>query len=651
MSEVKDNLGGLEAALLQLSESSNNASIPYEGLAEYPSILDQPEDLLDLEWSDVTLDEKPGRTHYQSVHMERLAQAFVIEDGLSNEISMQVLPRERGTEKENSNRQAATTAQTVSLTVPPPSVFGLVDTGDSVEKQKLIRGSAQQLTNPTSARESSSHPGTVFIDRENITRSEAESVERSGESNASIVSVPLPSAEPYGGNYEKDDSHTTASCQSALLETPMSQVPPEHVEVPGYMTVSEVDELNIPPTRSLLVSVTKGEIHQILHRPLHYAIETGNMNLLKVLLDEGSDMNKDVDKTNQPPLALAIDCKSERATNILLACGADFCSVRSSGKGPTLLEEAVACFSVEILDYVNLGDTRHELSTSNGRALLRIAQKSGRWDLMYRLVMCAASETPVAKILDQEDTLWWAIKGSDKAATEFILQKGASPNTKHALTLLTWEHPIHIASRGSTFDLVEVLVCHGADILGQDSLGCAPLYYAVLSGECAVIERHFKETVKAVKSREPKAKLLSALETEISLAVTGACFKGDLEKLILVLKLSGEQIGRHTRPRMLYYSVRYARNEVTEYLLQYGFDPHVRFRGKLADEAPFCALKDNDLLPENRISDYEACRTLVREARDNMRTFEAPKNGSLSKESQNSSRRRSIFSRATKGSP
>lgn len=650
MSEVKDNLGGLEAALLQLAELSNNSSTTYEGLAEYPSILDEPEDLLDLEWSDDILNEKSGRTPYQSVHMERLAQAFVVEDGLGNETSRQVSSREHGTETETFHRPSITRVQTISLAVLQSPASGLAGPEDRVEEHKATCEPFQRLADPTLAREGSSHPGTVSTDRETIARSEVGPVERSSQSNLSLVSVPLSSVEPFRINYEPNGSQTAASCRSTLLETPMSQVPPEHVEVPTSMIVSEVDDLDIPSTRSLLVSVTKGEIHQILHRPLHYAIESGNMSLLKVLLDEGSDVNKDVDKTNQPPLALAVDCKSERATGILLGCGADFCSIRPSGKATTLLEEAVTCFSPKVLDYVNLDDARNELSTSSGRTLLRAAQKSGSWDIMYSLVLCAASETPVAEILDQEETLWWAIQSSDKAATEFILQKGANPNTKHALKQLAWERPIHIASRGPAFDLVEVLISHGANILDQDSLGCAPLYYAVLSGDCTVIEKHFDAMVKAVKSREPKAKLLSALETEVSLAVTGACFKGDVEKLILVLKLSGEQIGRHTRPRMLYYSVRYARSEVTKYLLRSGFDPRLPFRGKLADEAPFCALKGSDLLPENDISDYEVCKALVREARENMRVLETPKNELRSEVPQKSPRRRMFFSRTTKAS-
>jgi hypothetical protein len=61
---------------LQLATSSGIPSVQYEGLAAYPTILAEPEDLLDLEWSNIVPETEPNRVRYESAQAEYMARAF-----------------------------------------------------------------------------------------------------------------------------------------------------------------------------------------------------------------------------------------------------------------------------------------------------------------------------------------------------------------------------------------------------------------------------------------------------------------------------------------------------------------------------------------------------------------------------------------------
>ncbi|KAL6107698.1 rfxank [Pungitius sinensis] len=101
----------------------------------------------------------------------------------------------------------------------------------------------------------------------------------------------------------------------------------------------------------------------------------------------------------------------------------------------------------------------------------------------------AAHLTKDSSLLSQQDErgftpLMWAAAFGEKAALDFLLEKGADPKT----IARERESALTLASSGGYVDIVESLLRHGVDIDTYDWNGGTPLLYAVRGNHIKCVE-------------------------------------------------------------------------------------------------------------------------------------------------------------------
>jgi len=77
--------------------------------------------------------------------------------------------------------------------------------------------------------------------------------------------------------------------------------------------------------------------------PLVHAIKTGNNDIIKYLIDHDANIDQDIDKTIYTPLYYAIQMENEEIVQYLIDHGAPFNSKKEKPSLPSLLTEAIRC--------------------------------------------------------------------------------------------------------------------------------------------------------------------------------------------------------------------------------------------------------------------------------------------------------------------
>ena len=184
-----------------------------------------------------------------------------------------------------------------------------------------------------------------------------------------------------------------------------------------------------------------------------------------------------------------------------------------------------------------------------------------------------------------------------KAVVEFLHRKGANLNDKNK-ELLT---PLHLACDKSHYDIMDILLKHGAKVNALDSHGQAALHRCAREGNvqaCRILLSFGADPsivslqgyTAAQLATESVAKLLaeepsSPSGADIEYQLLEAAKAGDLE---LVKRIVGEHAhivncrdldGRHSTP--LHFAAGYNRVGVVEFLLSKQADVHAKDKGGL----------------------------------------------------------------------
>jgi ankyrin repeat protein len=349
-------------------------------------------------------------------------------------------------------------------------------------------------------------------------------------------------------------------------------------------------------------------------RPLHNALDDPEM--LKVLLDGGADMNL-ADCEGFTPLMEAIHTKNEGATKVLLAHGADFTTSCPTHNSTTSLDEAVLSFTHAILDQLDIGDPRNDMSTDRGRAILREAQKNRKWDIVQSLIKHCPQKDCIGKILDDEETLLYAIKRATESVVDFLLANGANPN--HQLHLEHddhWALPISVTAKRNSIRKAKSLLKHGARLLLENSHGMLPVEHAIFYGERKTVSWFLEETITAIKKETRTTQIASTMTRILVKCASDTCHMGSLETLQLVLTLAKQEVDNiFQQGPFLHLAVHYGRIEITKYLLASGFNVHqLSPEGCSALDMAFSPLDAEANRLGNKREDYEECIKLVQKA-------------------------------------
>ena len=216
--------------------------------------------------------------------------------------------------------------------------------------------------------------------------------------------------------------------------------------------------------------LAKGKDHSD-STPLHHAAGFGDIETIKLLLDNGADVNAK-NRLDGTPLHWAV--RSDEKTRLLLKHGAEINSKTQDGSTPLYLASRRRD-SHSVLRLLLDKGADPNIATMNGRTPLMAAARDGDLPAMKLLLAKKADATALSG--SGAGTLIDAARSRNLEAVHLLIEKGADvkAHTKRKQTALA------MAVQQGAEDIVNVLLEHGAAPDGQDYRGYSPLMWAAYS--------------------------------------------------------------------------------------------------------------------------------------------------------------------------
>ncbi|MBT3234098.1 MAG: hypothetical protein HN356_14965 [Calditrichaeota bacterium] len=243
---------------------------------------------------------------------------------------------------------------------------------------------------------------------------------------------------------------------------------------------------------------------------LEYAFDRCNQGLAEAILENGADPVM-LDEDNST-LLHRIQLRGGRGwmVSLLIRFGADPNAVDNKGDTPLMSVVSSPCYSSPDLSYITaLVEAGVEINFRNPDGLTAVT--SAVYNSHERAAKCLLDHGALPDIADNRlcYALYTSVIKRDVPCTQVLLEGGANPNrsfpTKNNFTYL------HHAASNSWFDIVRLLLKHGADPNFEDDSGNTPLHHAVLSryqneGKwCveALLEAGAKTNIKSLSGATP----------------------------------------------------------------------------------------------------------------------------------------------------
>ena len=220
--------------------------------------------------------------------------------------------------------------------------------------------------------------------------------------------------------------------------------------------------------------------------PLFWAAQQGNLDLAKLLVDKGADINV-LSPIFGTALHRAVFMGHDQIAEYLLDKGAQTTAQNSTG---TVLHTAAIRGNLEAAKL--LIDKGADVNTvnQNGEIPLFYALSTGSdrpSDLP--LLLLEKGSNPNATNKEGVSVLMLAVKMGMADVADALLQKGADKAIREGATGFTL---LHLAAINGYGDVVGLLLDHGADPSARDKDSRTPLYYAGLYGHKAAADRLLK---------------------------------------------------------------------------------------------------------------------------------------------------------------
>lgn len=315
--------------------------------------------------------------------------------------------------------------------------------------------------------------------------------------------------------------------------------------------------------------------------PLHNACSYGHFEVTEMLIKHGANVNA-MDLWQFTPLHEAASKSRIEVCSLLLSHGAD----------PTLLN----CHSKSAIDVAPTRELQERLSYEfKGHCLLEASRQADP----ARVKKYLSIETVNFKHPFTGDTALHCGISSPypkrKQVTEALIRKGANLNEKNKEFLT----PLHIAADKSHFDVMDLLLKHGAKVNGLDGLGQTSLHRCAREGNiqaCRIMLSYgvdptivsLQGYTAAQVANENVQKILNdppSAGVDVEYQLLESSKAGDVEVVKRILHDHPHVVncrdvdGRQSTA--LHFAAGYNRVAVVEHLLQHGADVHAKDKGGL----------------------------------------------------------------------
>ncbi|XP_055838337.1 ankyrin-3-like [Episyrphus balteatus] len=207
---------------------------------------------------------------------------------------------------------------------------------------------------------------------------------------------------------------------------------------------------------------------------LHLACKTGNVEIIDLLLSSNADINAR-EHNKLTPLYIAVENSRREAAKLLMDHGAKINDEFDNGK--TILSCAVdkrlSLIVNDILQYspdVNNIINKKSLKTA-------LSKRNGYSEIVENMVKYGFSDNHV----DINDTalLHNAIKMGNTKTIEDLINYGLNLTCKKKENCIV----LHIAIKHKQFEVAKLLLTHGADVNAKDENKKPPIYYSVYNSD------------------------------------------------------------------------------------------------------------------------------------------------------------------------
>lgn len=236
--------------------------------------------------------------------------------------------------------------------------------------------------------------------------------------------------------------------------------------------------------------------------PLLDAVSGGRIEVVRVLVDAGADVNYEGEFSSWTPLALAVMYGEAEIGQLLIAAGAKATIDQAAGVGDLDTVTGMLADGADV----------HARYGSGNLTLLQIAARRGFDEVVEFLAAQGvdidaktARRTLGPNVQGGEQTaLHMAASAGHAQTVELLIACGATPDEPDALG----HTPLHAASRYGYGDVVDVLLAHGCDINARTvqksasgwpdrESGWTPLRYAAALDDMEMVEALFAHAAAA----------------------------------------------------------------------------------------------------------------------------------------------------------
>lgn len=213
--------------------------------------------------------------------------------------------------------------------------------------------------------------------------------------------------------------------------------------------------------------------------PLHHAAETGATEMVEFLVSRGARLDA-IDRHGRTPLHYASQSNTVETVELLVNRGAQLNAINKSGQTPLLTASKRG--SREIVRVLLEKGANAAISDRDTCSPLHYATKHGDTE-MVRILIDKGADAKRTSQHSHETPLHWASAKGNIEIVRLLIERGADI---HATTN-RGETPLHNVSRCGHVEIVRLLIERGADIHATTNDRRTPLHVASLYGHVEVV--------------------------------------------------------------------------------------------------------------------------------------------------------------------